>query len=161
MLIVWLWFANLVFLHPFHVSVCDVVYETADNHFKISVRMFLDDLENTLKVYTDSEKFDITNQKDSAFIHQSIQKYLDNNLHFTIDGKSYSPVYLGGEIDIDVMWCYLEVEELPGFRYVSIKNSIMTESFIDQENIVHIRKNGEVKSLRLNNDRKTGTLNWK
>lgn len=160
MFLVWYWIANLAFLHPFHVSVCDITYESSDKHFKISTRMFLDDLENTMKVFTGDSKFNITAPGDSAYIHQSIAKYLKDNLEFDVDGKVYSYHYLGGEIDIDVMWCYLEIIELKDFQVIRVKNTIMTEMFNDQENLVHIRKNGRVRSLRLNNDDPAGTATW-
>ena len=41
--------AKVYLLHAFHVSVCDVVYNSDDKHLKISVRLFLDDLEKELK----------------------------------------------------------------------------------------------------------------
>ena len=39
------WITIISLIHPFHVSVCDMTYESSDRHLKISVRMFLDDLE--------------------------------------------------------------------------------------------------------------------
>ena len=65
-----LWFvlAKLYLLHPFHVSICDVTYDSNDKHLKISVRLFADDLEIGLSDYTNTPDLDIS-ELDLSLIH--------------------------------------------------------------------------------------------
>ncbi len=152
--------AKLLLTHPFHVSVCDVSYDSDDKHLKISVRLFLDDLENAIRLYKNEEKLVITNPEDSAFSHQSINEYLQRNLIFSIDGKKYIPNYLGGETDMDVMWCYLEVKNLDPFSKIELTNTILTELFDDQENLVTIEKDEKARSIRFTNRNMIDTFSW-
>jgi hypothetical protein len=152
--------AKLLLTHPFHVSVCDVSYDSDDKHLKISVRLFLDDLENAIRLYKNQEKLIITNPEDSVFIHQSINEYLQRNLIFSIDGNKYIPNYLGGETDMDVMWCYLEVKKLDPFSKIELTNTILTELFDDQENLVTIEKDQKARSIRFTNRNMIDTFSW-
>ena len=52
-------FAKLYLFHPFHVSICDVTYDSNDKHLKISVRLFADDLEIGLSGYTNTPNLDL------------------------------------------------------------------------------------------------------
>jgi hypothetical protein len=151
--------AKLVLSHPFHVSVCDMRYEKDDKHLKISVRLFLDDLEDAIQLQNEDPSFDIMDPADSANIHSSIERYLQENLLIFTEEKLV-PTYLGGEVDIDVMWCYLEVKPLEPFDELSVESTIMTDLFTDQENIIHVRTANEVRSLRLNNDNVFGTVEF-
>lgn len=151
---------KLVLSHPFHASVCDMRYEKDDKHLKISVRLFLDDLEDAIQLQNRDQTFNITSSADSANIHASINQYLQDNL-LIFTKEKLEPTYLGGEIDIDVMWCFLEVIPLEPFEELSVESTIMTELFKDQENIIHVRTANEVRSLRLNNDNVFGTVDFK
>jgi hypothetical protein len=157
--IIWLIAVKICFLHPFHVSVCDVAYKSEDKHLKISVRMFLDDLEMGLQLYTNDPKMDIA-KVDSAFLYSNLEAYLKDNLILTTKNKPLTLVFLGGEIEDDVMWCYLEVEKLRPFNKITIVNSILSKVFKDQENLVHVRKDGVVRSMRMNDDDNIKTVSW-
>ena len=156
-----LWFvlAKLYLLHPFHVSICDVTYDSNDKHLKISVRLFADDLEIGLSGYTNTPNLNIS-ELDSTKLNILLKKYLLETLHFTINTKKLPIHYLGSQMEDNSIWCFLENENLSSFDEISIFNSLLTGFFSDQENLVHFRKNKTVKSLRLNQKNKTGTINW-
>ena len=156
-----LWFvlAKLYLLHPFHVSICDVTYDSNDKHLKISVRLFADDLEIGLSGYTNTPNLNIS-ELDSTKLNILLKKYLLETLHFTINKKKLPIHYLGSQMEDNSIWCFLENENLSSFDEISIFNSLLTGFFSDQENLVHFRKNKTVKSLRLNQKNKTGTINW-
>tara|TARA_B100000212_G_C27250954_1_gene480197 strand:- start:357 stop:839 length:483 start_codon:yes stop_codon:yes gene_type:complete len=156
-----LWFvlAKLYLLHPFHVSICDVTYDSNDKHLKISVRLFADDLEIGLSDYTNTPDLNIS-ELDSTKLNILLNTYLLENLHFTINKKKLPIHYLGSQKEDNGIWCFLENENLNPFNEISIFNSLLIDFFSDQENLVHFRKNKTVKSLRLNQENKTGTINW-
>ena len=144
-----LWFvlAKLYLLHPFHVSICDVTYDSNDKHLKISVRLFADDLEIGLSDYTNTPDLDIS-ELDSTKLNILLNTYLLENLHFTINKKKLPIHYLGSQKEDNGIWCFLENENLSPFNEISIFNSLLINFFGDQENLVHFRKNKTVKSLR-------------
>jgi hypothetical protein len=154
------WLAKLILLHPFHVSVCDIEYETEDKHLKISVRVFLDDLELGLRDYSSEPYLDIMDESNYEFVHEKLEEYLLKNLQVYRNGKRLELTYLGEEREIDVMWCYLEVEKLRPFSELAVQNTLLHEIYDDQENLVHIRKDGKVKSMRLLEDQPKAEVSW-
>ena len=48
---------------------------------------------------------------------------------------------------------YLEIENLPDFNNLSIDNKLLFDLYSEQQNIIHVKKNGIKKSFisRLNN----------
>lgn len=159
MLLFYFWLAKVAVFHPFHVSVVDMEYETQEKHLKITISIFLDDLEEALQKQTDNSKFDILAPENHDEVQEELEKYLSKNLIIT-SNKSIPIQYLGSEVDVDVMWCYLEMEKLRPFKSLTVTNTILLEMFDDQENLVHVRKNGVVKSLRLMKDQPEGSISW-
>lgn len=153
-------FLKLLMLHPFHVSVCDMEYKTDDKHLKISVRLFLDDLEVALKPASGLPRYDITDTTQWNVTQAILKTYLQNNLRLKADGHQIAITYLGSELEGDAMWCYLEVKNLKKFNNMTVYYTALTEEFDDQENLVHIRRNGVVRSCRTHKDKVQDTLSW-
>ncbi len=144
--------------HPFHISVTEIVYKPKDKVVQVSVRLFLDDFEETLRGFTGDELLDIM-EADETLLNQQVEKYLEKN--FSLQGKKPIELeYLGFEYDRDVMWCYLEGTKVKNLSTLQVTSSIMTEVFPDQENLVHIRREGKVKSLRLTSSKHVDEVGW-
>lgn len=146
--------------HPFHVSVCDITYNSDDQHLKISVRVFLDDLELTLRNHTGEPKLDIMVPERWEDVQHHTGQYLLKNLTISTTETPLDIKYIGSEIEVDVLWAYLEVKDLPTFDAMTVRFTNMLEIYSDQENLVHIRRDGVVRSLRLNEKKKEGVLKW-
>ncbi|MEM0938304.1 MAG: DUF6702 family protein [Bacteroidota bacterium] len=149
------------FIHPFHVSVTDIKFIKDKKSLQISSRIFLDDLELALQDYTNLEKLDIMDENNRNFISESINRYLHEKIILK-DGKNreYKLVYLGMEIEDDVMWCYLEVEKVKKIESIIVTNKILHEVWSDQENLVHFRAFDSVKSARLFKGDESKTFEW-
>lgn len=127
-----------IFLHPFHLSVTNVYYKPNEKVVQVEQRVFLDDLEEALRDYTGNQELNVT-ENDDEMISEIAGKYLLEKFKITANGKSVELVYLGNELEIDanVMWCYFEAEKVKKFDSFTVTNSILTEKFDDQENIIH------------------------
>ena len=152
--------ANLVSAHPFHVSVCDMVYESNDKHLKISVRLFLDDLEEVLQTYGDLPNLDIVQEAEQPNIQKLVGESMLENLGGKVGKKEIELNYLGCETDMDVMWIYLEVEKLKPFKNITVRHTSFLEKFDDQENLMNVKKDGEMKGVRLRKGKVESTLSW-
>ena len=155
----WIVLTKLYLFHPFHVSICDVTYDSDDKHLKISVRLFADDLERGLSDYAEDPDLALL-ELDSTKLNVLLQRYLSENLRFTTSKEVLRLHYLGSQKEDNGMWCFLEYEHLTPFDEIAVFNSLLVNAFNDQENLVHFRKNKTVKSLRLNQKNKSGTVNW-
>ena len=75
-------------------------------------------------------------------------------------GRVYELNYLGAEVEDDVMWCYLEVEKVKKVKSITVTNTVLHEVWEDQENLVHFRAFGDVKSARLYVGGETKLFDW-
>lgn len=155
-----LWFPALLGAHPFHVSVCEITYKAGSQYVEITHKIFLDDLENALnKKY--GQSLDVLNPKQPELLDSLIENYIMEKFSIVIDGKPYTPHFLGREVQGDAMWCYLEIEAVGAFAEVQVTNAILLESFDDQTNLVHVKKGDKWKSMRLYEDEAQGVVRFK
>lgn len=146
--------------HPFHISVCDIEHDAESKALQISQRVFMDDLEVGLEAFHKLENVDAYKPKDIKRLDSLISAYLEAKLFIRINGKDVSFNYLGSELEGDARWAYLEVPDVPSVTEAEISNLILTESFDDQENIIHLKVNGKLKSHRLSKDEKVVTFKF-
>ncbi len=136
-------------LHPFHISVLDMEYDEDSKAIEISCRIFLDDLEETLRSYTGDDKLDIMAETSKETVHTALEQYFREKVKISVNGKEEEVTYLGEEMDGDVMWCYIEIPKVKKLQSIAIENQLLLDSFDDQMNLVHMKAFGSTKSLKL------------
>lgn len=127
----------MVWLHPFHVSVTDIVFDERSGAIQISSRIFTDDLENALRLMSGNPTFDIL--ENPKVTDDLIGQYFAKTLKLTLDDKTQKVVYLGSEVEADAHWCYLEVTGIKPPAKVALEFDLLHELFDDQRNMVHFR----------------------
>ena len=137
----------LLLIHPYHVSVCDIVYNQEAQAIQISQRIFLDDLEEALQLSNDDPKFIL--MEDSTTSHQYLEAYFQEHFTLVINGDQAAYDFLGGEIEDDAIWCYIEVAEVSKLESIALTSTLLTEVFDDQKNLVHFKVSGDKKSFIL------------
>lgn len=142
---------TLVNLHPFHVSVADVVVNQEKRAIQISQRIFLDDLEQALN-NTFGTQLIIDNESNNALRDSLIEQYLVGRLSITVDGKKKDSEFLGSEFEEDGIWCYLEIKGVKKIKQLVVASTILFEEFDDQANIIHFKINEYEKSVKLDRD---------
>jgi len=121
------------FYHKFYVSISEVNHNKETAALEISMKIFTDDLEAALEADT-SEKLWIGDPEREVIATDSLLAiYFDKKLTLNINGKERKAVFLGKELEADVTWCYLEIQDVPAVKSVSIDNRILMELFDDQE----------------------------
>ena len=93
------------------------------------------------------EKFVI--MEDSLQTHEYLAAYFKENFEVGINGANSTYEYLGGEVEDDVIWCYIEVTDVAELESIQLTNKVLTETFDDQKNLVHFKIGGEKKSFIL------------
>jgi hypothetical protein len=140
----------LSLLHPFFVSLTEVRHNEKSSSLEISCRIFYDDLEVALEnAY--QVKIDILKPSDREQVNQLIQRYLNQHLQITVDGKLQTLKLLGYEIEEDAAWCYLEVQGVKQVKRMEIHNEVLFAEHRTQTNILHVVVNGTRKSTKLDN----------
>lgn len=153
-------FILLLELHPFHVSVCEIVYQEKDKRLELSQRVFLDDFQDGLQHYYE-KKIDLHSPYDTLFVDSLIENYVRTYLALEIKEERLSFKYLGHETEKSALWYYIEVTEVKDFTRIFIQNTILLDQFDDQSNLIHFKKNDEVKSQRINADKTVASFVFK
>jgi hypothetical protein len=141
-----LWFALL--LHPLHVSVTEIEYDEKDKALEIMMRVFMDDLETTMRQYLNKPELDIL-KPVGITRDEMMKRYLAERFKISLDKKNQKINYLGHEQDGDAFVFYMEIPNVKKWREIEVQNSIIMETYDDQSNLVHVTVRGKVKSLRL------------
>ncbi len=149
-----------VLLHPIHVSVTEIEYNEKNKSLEIISRLFIDDLELSVRKQLNDEYLDILKPGNNRTTDELVSEYL--KLHFVVklDGKAAKVNYIAHEIDGLAMICYLEIEGVRKFKTIEVTNSIIQEMHADQSNLVHVTYLGPIKSMRLTRDEPMGKLEF-
>lgn len=148
--------------HQFHLSKAMVKYNEAETAVQISLHLFIDDLEYALK-HQGADSLYIGTDKENEKSNLYIEKYLSERLNIFVDDKNLEFKFLGKELseDLIAIWVYLEAYEVKEFKKVEIQNSILTEVFEDQRNIMNVTAYGIEEYLLLDIEVAKQKLSWK
>lgn len=138
-----------LFLHPMHVSVTEIEFDEKDKALEIMMRVFIDDLELSIKNKLKQPELDLLQPKNGRTIDEMTGDYIRSNFRITLDGKPQTINYLGHEREDDAFVFYIEVSKVKKFKTIQVQNSIITETYDDQNNLVNITVRETVRSLRL------------
>ncbi len=145
--------------HKFYVSVTQVDYNEEEQSLQIISRVFIDDIEELLRERYD-DNITLDPQEETAEVDQYLKQYFDQKLEFVINQKEASFVFLGKEYEDDLVICYLEIENISTLKTIQVSNQVLMDLFEEQQNIVHIKKGSDRKSLILEKGKNEGVLNF-
>lgn len=152
-MIVSLLYSLLIYLHPIHLSVTEIQYSEKDNSFQITSRIFIDDLELSLRNKLKQPELDILQPKNGLTLDQMALDYLKDHLKIKLDGKPQTFKLLGHEIEDVALILYVEIEHVKKIKSIEVRNDVIMETHEDQSNIVHVTYKGPIKSVRLLRDK--------
>jgi len=135
-------------VHDFHLSKTDINYDTKSKSIQLSIHLFLDDLEDALKLegYVDLR---LCSPREAEHSDKAIQQYLQKKLQLYTHQTPLKWEYLGKEGTQDKMavYCYLEISNVSQIKTLKISNNIMHELFDDQKNIVSVTEDKKSKAF--------------
>ena len=128
------------------MGIYQINYVPEKKMLQITTRIFVDDLNKALeKKY--NKKIFLGASNESADSVEFLKKYLSENFTLQINGQSKPMNFLSKEMDDDVLVCYLSIKDISKIKSLEIKNSVLTECFVEQQNIVHVTAYGDKKSF--------------
>jgi hypothetical protein len=145
--------------HPLHISVSEIEMDEKDQRLEIMMRVFMDDLETTLREDLRRPELDIITLS-STELDQVMERYLSSHFKIALDGKAQVTQYLGHEDEGQAFIFYIEVSKVRKWKSIQITNDIIMATFGDQSNLVHVTVGDNVKSLRLTRSRPMDTLTF-
>lgn len=138
-------------LHDFHASITRIDYNEESKVLEITLRVFTDDMSSGLDTYT-GRNLSFGTPMESPSVNEKLPEYLNSRFKVLVDGKPIGYKYLGKELEEDATWIYLESEKTKPSKTIQVTNSVLTELFDDQGNIIHINIRGKKHTMGLSKE---------
>ncbi|MGH1364833.1 MAG: DUF6702 family protein [Calditrichia bacterium] len=129
------------------MSICDIEFNSETSTLEITLKLFTDDLENTLQ--QGKNKLHLGEEGESATADSLLESYLKRVFAIQVNSKPTDCTFIGKEYEDDVTFCYLEIttEVMP--KQLTIDNRVLMKEIPSQVNLVHIRSGENKKSVLL------------
>jgi hypothetical protein len=140
---------RLLFPHPVHISVTEINYSEKDKALQIVSRLFIDDLELSIRAKRKDPDLDLMEPKAPLTTKQLMIEYLTEHFKVILDGKLCKLNFLGVEKEDLSLICYIEIANVKKIKTLEVFNDAIMGMHEDQSNLVHVTFKSPVKSARL------------
>ena len=144
-------------VHKFYVAIYQINYVSQKKRIEITARIFIDDLNEALEFKFKKKTF-IGTEKESHEDVVLLKKYLADKFTLKVDGQLKPMNFLSKELENNVLICYLNIKDISKVKNIEVQNSIITEIYPKQQNIIQSKLNGEKDSLLLTSEKTNGML---
>jgi len=145
----WLVLAFVGFLHPFFVSMTDMNYNAKDKELEVSVRIFTDDLENSIRKYHPGIKVDVIHPANQQQMNQFVNEYIQKHLQLNINGSLVQMAFAGYEQQSESIWSYFEVKNVGTIKKLDVTNNILHDYNTNQINMLHVMVGSNEQNYKL------------
>jgi hypothetical protein len=121
-----------------------MVYNSKEQLFELSIRVFTDDLEKALTTASGASVHLSNAKKDDPLL----EKYVRAHVAYMTPQRQPKPLnYVGHEEEADANWIYMEMPYTEPFRGGVMKQNILIDLFDDQVNMVNVTYQGRKKTF--------------
>lgn len=128
--------AILIFLHPVHVSLTGIEYDSMNQVYSVFVKVWSDDLGSDISLWKK------TGEKTGGDENEMYCKYLTDKILIIEDGRQLKMTLLNAEADGLEHRFNLEATGSRAVKNVTVINRIMTRLYDDQANMLLFSFNG-------------------
>ncbi|MBB4080072.1 hypothetical protein GGR28_002702 [Lewinella aquimaris] len=147
--------------HDYHVSKTNVRYVSAKSEVQVEMHVFVDDLEEAMQD-AGAPVLDLGTADEHIDSERYVTAYLEKHFKIEWNGELLPVALVGWELEDDMhgLWIYLVAEASDPPQNVTVQNSVLTEFYADQKNIVKLFNGKDrLTTLLMDRDRLTGRLN--
>lgn len=157
-LLILLFFAlSSMALHKFYVAIYQINYVPQKKMIQITSRIFVDDLNDALENKFHKKTF-IGADNETAEDEAMLRKYLAEKFILKINGQQKQMAFLSKELENNVVICYLNIKDITRINSLEVQNSVLTEVFSEQQNIIQSKINDKKENLLLTSEKTKGML---
>jgi hypothetical protein len=146
-------------IHDFHVSITKIDLNPETKKLEVMIKLFTDDLSTALDAFT-GKALNLGTQKEPPSANDELKKYVESGFEITINGKPVVLNYLGKQQEDDATWVYLESGKQGKVKQIGVVNSLLTERFDDQANLINLNINDEKDALTLRKGQTGGKVEF-
>jgi len=137
--------------HKYYLSLTQIKFKEESKAVQIIINVFMDDIEIALNKDYDID-LQLATKKELKNNDVYFKRYLKTKLQFKINTSKKEFTYIGKEYDGDLVYFYLEIEDITEVNSIEIKNKILLTHFPKQENLIKTEVYNKNKSVLLSKD---------
>lgn len=146
-------------VHKYYMSMTQIEYVKDKESVQIITRIFIDDFENLLRERYD-ESITLAGEDEPMTVDMYMERYLSEKIKIKINNEEAYFTFIGKEYDIDIVRCFLEIQDVKKIDSFEISNQVLFDLFEDQKNIIKTNINASKKSYILISQDNTAVLNF-
>jgi hypothetical protein len=130
--------------HPIHLCKSDLEYHVPSQTLRLTIAIFIDDLEMALRK-RGYDKLFVGTEREKTGADALILAYFQERFALKINDKAIVYQWVGkeSERDMTTLRVYLEVPKVNSIKNISFENKILIEIFSDQKNIMEFKWAGK------------------
>ena len=146
-------------VHKYYLSLTQINYKEVSKSVQIIINVFMDDIETALNK-DHSIDLQLSTKKELKNNDIYFENYLRNVLQFKINNTPREFHYVGKEYEGDLVYFYLEIENIAKVSSIEVTNKILLNHFDKQENLIKSKVGNTHKSVLLSKDYYKKTLTY-
>ncbi len=123
------------------------------------MNVFIDDIEKAINKDYDTN-LQLTTKKELKDVDHYFSIYLNKHFKISINKKEHTYTFIGKEYDGDIVYFYLEIENIEQVNIIEIQNNILIKHFPEQQNLIKAKIKNNRKSLFLTKKNDKGLLKF-
>jgi len=149
-------FFNSVKPHKYYVGHCQIETNIPKKRLEITIRLFDDDVEKAFD--KSGKKLHFTNHQPSIDSFKLLQECLHAHFKIGINQKPATYKLNSIENEDQVVVFYVSVPNCTQFVPLQIRNTLLIETFPDQQHLITFKNGTDQQSATLNRDQVTYTF---
>ncbi|WP_439129367.1 DUF6702 family protein [Polaribacter sp.] len=145
--------------HKYYLSLTQIKFKDKAKSVQIITSVFMDDIELALNKDYDID-LQLTTKKELENNDIYFEKYLKSKLTFKINDVAANFNYIGKEYEGDLVYFYLEIENINQVKSIDINNKILTKHFPEQQNLIKSKVGSKNKSVLLTKENHQSKLTY-
>jgi hypothetical protein len=134
--------AGLMPAHDFYISILTMEHDAGRKELKLTWRMTTHDIEHALAPEVQGRRLHLGGEQELPQAGELLRAYVLQHIDLRIDGAPVEVKYLGREVEMEDMYCYLLVEDVGRFDSITVISTLLFDMFDEQENVVHLKVAG-------------------
>jgi hypothetical protein len=145
--------------HKYYLSLTQIEFKESSKSVQIIINVFMDDIETALNKDNNID-LQLSTKKELPNNDVYFENYLRRKLQFKIDTIAREFKYIGKEYDGDLVYFYLEIENIAKVSSIEVTNKILLKYFPKQENLIKSKVGTKNKSILLSKDQYVELLTY-
>lgn len=135
-------------IHKHYISLTKIDFKKEKKVVQVTMKFFLDDIELALENRL-QQPMELSTSDENKLADKYLETYIKQKFKIWINNEEINYTYLGKEYEHNDVFFYLEVENIEEITSIEIENSMLFETFGEQQNYVKLDIEGIQKTLIL------------